>query len=369
METPEVDVIIPVHTRTRPVLRAVQSVLNGSQAYVRVTVVAHNVPAADIAENLAVYADDPRLRLISLDDGIPSPSGPMNRGLAEATAPYVSLLGSDDEFGHGAVDSWLAIARETGASMVLARIDRLQTGTEPYPPVRPGRTRNLDPAKDRLAYRSAPLGLISRRHHANLRFTPGLHSGEDLEFTAALWFTGERIAYATDSPGYIVHEDETDRVTNAARSVTADFAFLDWIIAAPWFSGLPRRHRTALGVKILRLHYFDAVFHRLKSDEGIGAHRVELEAVLDRIDAIAPGSIALLARVERRIIDAVKSPSPDEDEILRLLAARWEGGPLGTLVTRNPLLSLHLQGPYRTLRATVPPPRRDPVNEPGSIDS
>lgn len=351
---PEVDVIIPVHTRTRPVLRAVRSVLDATAAKVRVTVVAHNLPLADILANVAPYADDTRMRVLSLEDGVPSPSGPMNLGLARATGDYVALLGSDDEFAPGAVDSWLATARETGASTVLARIDRLQAGTDPYPPVRPGRTRDLDPAKDRLIYRSAPLGLISRRHHGDLRFTPGLHSGEDLEFTAALWFTGEHIAYATTGPGYIGHEDETDRVTHVPRSVLDDFDFLNAITAAPWFDKLPRRHRTALGVKVLRLHFFDAIFNRLHSDGGIAAHQEDLLHVLGNIKRFAPGAISLLAEVDRRVIDEVRSDAPDAEKILSLLAARWQGG-LGAKLTRNPLLSLHSQGPYHTLRATIAP--------------
>lgn len=357
MDTPEVDVIIPVHTRTRPVLRAVRSVLDHTAAAVRVIVVAHGVAREEIVANLAPLAEGDRLQVLHLDDGIASPSGPMNVGLDSATAPFVSLLGSDDELAPGALDSWLRIARETGASTVMARIDRLQTGTDRYPPVRLGRTRDLHPAKDRLAYRSAPLGLISRDHHSELRFTPGLHSGEDLEFTAVLWFTGSRIAYATSGPGYVGHEDEGDRVTHATRSVTEDFAFLNTTIDAPWFRRLPRSQRTAFGVKVLRLHFFDAVFHRLQTADGISSHRPELEEVLRRVARAAPGSVGLLARVERRILDELRAPAPDPERIRFLLAARWEGGPLGTLVTRNPLRSLHRQGPYRTIKATVAPAR------------
>lgn len=323
----------------------------------RVTVIAHNISREAIIGNLEPVVEDPRLRVLHLEDRIPSPSGPMNLGLDRATAPFVSFLGSDDELAPGAIDSWLTIARETGASTVMARIDRLESGTDRYPPVRAGRTKNLHPAKDRLAYRSAPLGLISRSHHPDLRFTPNLHSGEDLEFTAVLWFTGRRVAYAATGPGYIGHEDEHDRVTHVARSVTDDFAFLDTTIDAPWFPRLPRNQRVAFGVKVLRLHLFDAIYHRLQGPGGIISHQNEIDAVIRRIDLAAPGSVALLARVERRIIDEVRSSAPDADRIRQLLAARWEGGPLGTLVTRNPLLSLHAQGPYRTLRATVAPSR------------
>jgi hypothetical protein len=349
----DVDVIVAVHTASRPIRRAVASVLDHTASAVRVNVIAHNIDAEVIRGNLAEYADHHGVRLLSLEDGIASPAGPMNLGLAQATAPYFALLGSDDEFAPGAIDSWLKIARETGATTVLARIDRVVSGTDPYPPVRRGRTRDLDSVKDRLAYRCAPLGLVRRAEFGDLRFTPELQSGEDLEFTAALWFTGSRIAYDRTGPAYIGHEDADDRVTHETGSVADDFAFLDAIRRAPWFASLSRSQRTALGVKTLRMHYFDAVFNRLKSPEGIAAHREALDSVVAQVEAMAPGSVALLARVDRKVLDAVRGPEPDPDLILALLAARWQGGPLGTLMTRNPVLAFHRQAPYRTIRSMV----------------
>lgn len=346
----EVDVIVPVHSASRPIRRAVASVVDHTRCAVRVTVVAHNIDPDVIRANLGEYADRDDVRLLSLRDGIASPSGPMNLGLERATAPYFALLGSDDEFGSGAVDSWLDIARATGATTVLARIDRIQSGTEPYPPVRPRRTRNLDAVKDRLAYRCAPLGLVSRARFADLRFTPGLHSGEDLEFTAALWFTGSHIAYDRTGPAYIGHEDATDRVTHTTKSVAEDFAFLEAISTAPWYSGLTRAQRQALGVKTLRLHYFDAVLNRLDSPEGLSAVRADLDEVITRIEAMSPGAVELLARPDRRVIDAIREPDPSPERILALLAARWERG-IDAFLPRNPLLALHRQAPFRTRAA------------------
>ena len=350
MGNPEVDVIIAVHSASRPIHRAVTSALAGTRASVRVIVVAHNIDEAIIRTNLAELADDDRVTLLHLVDGIPSPAGPMNHGLDHATGTHFALLGSDDEFASGAIDEWLRMATQERASVVLARIDRELSGPDPMPPTRAGRTTDLVPVKDRLSYRCAPLGLVSRKRFGDLRFTPGLHSGEDLEFTARLWFTGDRIAYARRSPGYVVHEDGTDRVTAAARPVDADFAFLDAIDGAPWFTALGRRARRALGVKNLRLHLFDAILLRLRDDGGIAAHRAALLGVVDRIERMSPGSRALLSRADRAVIDALGSEHPDADEIERLLGARWAGG-LDAVLTRNPLLALHSQAPYRTLRS------------------
>lgn len=352
MTLPLVDVTIAVHSAARPIARAVASVLDHTLAPVRVNVVAHNIEPALIGANLGAYAVDPRVRLLALADGIASPAGPMNHGLAASEAPFVAVLGSDDEFAPGAIDSWLALQRETGATTVLARIVLGDRGADPYPPVRDGRrTRRLDARKDRLAYRSAPLGLIDRTRFGELRFTEGLPSGEDLAYSATLWFTGQDLAYDLTGPGYIVHADAADRVTFAPRPVEDDFEFLTAIERTPWFPRLGRRDRLALAVKILRVHFFDAVLARVHSDQGIDAHRPALIAVLERIESLAPGSVALLARADRAVIDELHAPTPDPERILHLLDARWNYRSVAALLPRCPVLVLHRQGPLRTLRA------------------
>lgn len=348
----DVDVVIAVHSAARPIKRAVSSVLKDTRAAVRAIVVAHNIDAGEIRTQLGAFATHPHVHLLALRDGIHSPAGPMNHGLDAATAPYVALLGSDDEFSPGAIDAWLAAARTTGASTVLARIDRQIAGPDPLPPTRRGRTRELDAVKDRLAYRSAPLGLISRSHFPDLRFTPGLGSGEDLEFTAALWFTGSHIAYERTAPGYFVHEDGDDRVTFAGRSVAQDFAFLRAITSSSWFPRLGRTQREALGVKVLRLHLFDAILLRLQTPEGLTAHRDALESVIADVSAFAPRAVSLLSRADRAVLEEMRAEHIDPDRVLQRLSSRW-GRSIDALVPRNPFLVLHRQAPYRTLRATV----------------
>lgn len=341
-----------MHSATRPIRQAASSVLHEEHVSVGVIVVAHNIDREIIVANLGDLADDERVQVLDLADGIPSPAGPMNLGLESASARYVSLLGSDDELAAGALDAWVRLADDEQASAVIARIDRDIQGPDPLPPTRPGRTRRLDPVRDRLAYRCAPLGLVSRRDFGTLRFTPGLFSGEDLEFTARLWFRGTRIAYARTVRGYIGHEDATDRITNAIRPLAQDFAFLDAIEQSDWYPSLSRSQRRAFGVKNLRLHVFDAVLARLQSEEGLGAHREGLLAIVAQIERMSPGATALLSRPDRAVIDALHETNPDPDRVLELLGARWQGGWANRL-TRNPFLALHSQAPYRTLRAMV----------------
>jgi hypothetical protein len=351
MPLPDVDVVIPVHTPSRPIHRAVRSVLANTVA-VRVTVVAHNTDADAITANLADLAEHPGVRVLSLHDGIPSPAGPMNRGIDAAEAPYFSVLGSDDELDPGAIDSWHAVAVQTGASTVIPRV-RVEERLEPTPPTRRGRTRDLDPVKDRLSYRCMPLGLIDRSRFPRLRFTPGLASGEDLEFTAELWFTGSRIAYDRNGPAYFGHDDASDRVTRTVRPLAEDFAFLEVVAARPWYAAASTALRRAFGVKNLRVHFMDAVAARLDAPGGIQAHSAELLAVAARIERMSPGATALLARADRKVLAELGSSAPSADRIRTHLTARWGGGPDGRL-TANPFLSLHRQAPYRTLRDMLP---------------
>lgn len=354
MLEPQVDVTIAVHSATRPIRRAVASIVEGTTRPVRVNVVAHNIDPAIIRANLAEYADHPAVRLLALRDDIPSPAGPMNLGLDESTAPYVTVMGSDDTLAPGALDAWLALAEQEGASAVLARIELGANGTDPYPPVRffrTSRTNRLDAVKDRLSYRSAPLGLVRRDAHPALRFTTGLRSGEDLAYSAELWFTGTHLSYALALPAYIVGDDAEDRVTFTARSVAEDFAFLDAIVARPWFTSLRTAARRALVVKIVRVHFFDAVLNRISSPDGLDVHRVDLVALIQRLEGLAPGVLSLLARVDRDVIDEIRRPDPERERILRLLDARWNYVSARAVLPRNLLRVLHRQGPLRTLYA------------------
>lgn len=353
VRNPLVDVIIPVHSKTRPIARAAGSVLDGTTAPIRVTVVAHNIDPDTIAQNLGEYLNDPRLRLLHLSDAIASPAGPMNFGLDHATAPFVSLLGSDDEFEKGLVDSWLAMQRLTGADVVLSKIQEIQGIIDPYPPVRMGsRTRELDPRKDRLSYRSSPLGLVNRESFPDLRFSAGLGSGEDLIYTLTLWFTSKKIAYDLGGPRYIGHGDAEDRVTRSARPLADDFAYLDELEALPWFATTTQANRTAVTVKLMRLHLFDALSARMPSAlEGTLPGHEEFATLVSRLAALAPASIRLLSIADRAVIDELKSSTPRTSQLAKLLERRQQYRSVQVLIPRNTFYLLHRQAPLRTLGA------------------
>lgn len=358
MQAPVVDITIAVHTHTRPIARAVSSVLNHTVAPVRVIVVAHNIKAETIRANLGAYATDQRVEVLELIDGVPSPAGPMNYGFAHSTAPFISLLGSDDELEPGAIDSWLAMQRDTGAEMVLARIiDKAQN--DPYPPVRGGRRiRALDAVRDRLAYRSTPVGLISRERFGDLRLAEGLPSGEDLSYSLSIFFTAAILAYDLQGPAYVLHDDAQDRVTSEPRDVLVDFAYLHHIEQLEWFAQATPSVRRAVVLKLIRMHFFDAVRARTTSAAQFHACLPELVAVIEELIAWSPGVLAWLSRGHAETIAEIRAEHPRLNRVRELLTASARYHSSVALLSSNPFLALHAQAPFRTLFAGLLARRR-----------
>lgn len=345
---PCVSVVIAVHSSTRPIVRAVTSVLERNTTPVEVIVVAHNIDPAIIRSNLGPLATDPRVRLLSLVDGIHSPAGPMNHGLDHADAPFLAVMGSDDEFEPGAIDSWFALQQATNAAVVIAQVRHSGGGKELSPPTRPRRVRRLDPVKDRLSYRSAPLGLISRARFGGLRFAEGLPSGEDLPYVTHLWFSGAGVAFARRGPGYLVHSDAEDRVTSDPRPVASDFAFLDRLFGDPFVAEFDRRRRNALVVKLLRVHLFDAIVNRAPLTEWGEGERETLSKVARRMLDWADRPERYLSLIDRAVLDGILDGHTPAIKLMALIRRRWNYRSIDVVLPRNPLLAFARQGPLRT---------------------
>ena len=357
---PVVDLVVAVHTAERPVARAVASALD-CQVPVRVTVVAHHVEPARIEANLAHVAvpDGSSVRVLALSDGTRSPAGPFNHGLDAATAPFVGVMGSDDRLAPGALDSWVALQRRTGAAVVVARLAHAVAGggagrPVPTPPARPGRSAGLDGVRDRLSYRSAPLGLLERAtlDRLGLRFTPGLEVGEDVEVVTRLWFSGAPVAFDRRGPAYLVEDDAGDRITYVSRPVDAELAFVERIVAAPWFLAYPGAQRSAAAVKFLRIHVFGLLGNR---DEAFwdDDERRSLACVARGLLDVAPGVERVLSRADRVVLDAVLDPAvPVADLLARGRARRLHGRP-ATLLPRDVRQVFAREAPLRLMAASV----------------
>lgn len=353
--SPAVDVVIAVHRETRPVERAVASVLGGGlpPPYLRVTIVCHNVDAGAIARRLGTLTDDGSLpdgvRLLELNDDRHSPAGPYNLGIDHATARFVSVMGSDDTVDPGVYAAWLAIGDAHTSSAVVASERTTASGRVPTPVLRPGRSRDLDPIRDGLAYRTAPLGLVRRTEidRLGLRFTEGLPSGEDQEFSARLWFGGGRIDYARGVGDYVVHDDQDDRMTHSRSDLLTLFRFATRLVGGSWFARQDPRVRDALVTKILRVHVVPAVLAREAGGGWTDLDRREAQEVVGAIVDAAPGGLASLSAAEWAVVEALEDPSVPTDELVRAARAARRFGRPRTLLTRSPLQLLRPDAPPR----------------------
>lgn len=351
-EAPQVDVIIPVHTADRPVARAAGSVLDHTAAPVRVTLVCHEIEPARIAQALGARADDPRVRLLPFRDGVPSPAGPINAGLDAATATFTSLLGSDDRYAPGAIDAWLAIQSRDDADVVIPRVIVAPDRSLRTPPVRPFRSRRLDGVRDRLAYRTVQLGLISRELSAGIRMTPGLRTGEDVIQGASLWYSPARISFARRAPAYIVETGGGDRVSTTVRPPEEQLAFLDAVLAPDLVARLSLAEREAFAVKLLRTHVLDALRSVLDSG-GDMIHIAEVARAASRVIDLAPTVVGIISRRDARILGELRSQLPALDDLRRHVALRTDFRRPTNLISARPGLTFHREAPLRLLSATA----------------
>ncbi|WP_147680299.1 glycosyltransferase [Actinomyces ruminicola] len=377
----QVDVVVACHTPTRPIGRAVASLLEGNPE-AAITVACHNRPAEEIAA--AIRPEHRHLvRYLEHTDPRPSASGPFNAGMRAARTPWVSIMGSDDRLAAGAVASWLALAEATGAEFVIPRLALgLPTTIVPTPAPRPTRllapylstcgtsrgpngldalktrvVRRLartDLAADRLAYRSAPLGLLSvamlRRTGAHL--VEGATVGEDVAMATGLFATVPT-AYDAAGPVYLIGEDASDRVTYDVRPMDEQLGFLPGVLRAPWFNSLTAARRRAVVVKMVRIHVFGAVYYRDREDIWTPTERAALAGMCRRLHGAAPGFDRVLSRADRDLLDACLDPAvPAATLIHRAQARRCHGRP-ATLLTRDPAWLLDREAPLRFMAASM----------------
>lgn len=349
-----VDVVIAVHTPTRPVGRAVASVLDGNGDDASVTVVCHNVDADTIAAEIAPRHRD-RLTFLEHHDPRPSASGPFNAGMRAARGDYVSIMGSDDTLAPGAVASWLRLAARTGAEAVVTRLTlgprRRQVRT---PPTRPLRRGPLDPVKDRLSYRSAPLGLVARRtlDRLDLELLEGAQVGGDVPFVTRLWFEAPT-AYDRRGPAYLIGESAADRVTYTRRPIATELAFVRHLLTQPWFERYPLAARRAVAAKVARIHLFGAVHNRPDPGWWTAEQRLALAQVAAQLSRAAPRYEDVLSVADRRLLHTIRVRAVGADDMLRLAMARRRHGAPATLVTASPTDVFRREAPLRLMAASA----------------
>lgn len=351
----DVDVVIAAHDPSRAVDRAVGSVLDHTRARVRVTIVCHNIAQSAFADALQPWAGDERLRFLEVFDERRDPSGPFNAGLDAADAEFVSIMGSDDSLEPGAIDSWLAKARDTGSTAVLARIRHAGGGFILTPPTRPFRTRALSGVKDRLAYRTAPLGLLRRVTVGALRFpvVADGRPGEDLPFTAMLWFNDSALSFDRNGPAYLVHDDAVERVTTRPRPMHHDTAILLHFLGSDQVNSLSVQARHSLGVKALRQNVSSWIALRpLDHDWGQSDAR-DLAEAIEALLAFAPHAVGDLSRLDAAVVRLGRTGDPHDVRRARHLVAKRTRVSIQTLFPSRISRMFAREAPLRYLTGTL----------------
>lgn len=341
-----VDVVIAAHDVRRRVDRAVVSALT-SRAVARVLVVCHNVPTREMAATLGAVAEDPRVELVALHDDVRSPAGPFNAGLDACTAEYVAVMGSDDELTPGAIDAWCRTARSTGADAVIAPLRHAGGERVPTPPTL--RHRRLRAARDRLAYRTAPLGIYSRARFGGLRFTPGVATGEDLAFTTQMWFSEASIVRHRGPGEYLIHDGD-ERVTFARRPVEEDLRAVELLIADDAVRALSAVDRAALAVKLWRISVFGAVHYR--AGRWSAEDRTALARIVRTLRAFAPDAPHVLSRADAALLTALADESTPDDAVDAASARRRRFLSMGALLPQRVTRMFAREAPLRFAAAT-----------------
>lgn len=357
LPAPLVDVIIPVHSTSRPVGRAVASVVAGGLPVsdaegVHITVVCHNIGADSIRERLAAE-HRPLVELVECHDGTTGPAGARNLALDRSAARYVSFLDSDDTLAPGALAAWERTARRHGSDAVLPRLvtDSGRPVRTPVP--RPRRRTGLDPVRDRLAYRTHAFGLLRREallaHGA--RFNGGYATGEDQELVARTWFGGGRVDLAPRPAHYVLHGDAADRLSGRTRPLADDLAAAADLLGGSWFAGLGAEQRTAIAVKVLRVQFFAGVHAR--AGQWSAPDTRAAREFTDRVASVAAPALGVLSRADRHLLELTRRPGASPAAVRAASARRRRFGTPATLLTPNPCRVLHREAPLRFMAASL----------------
>ncbi|MGQ4574832.1 glycosyltransferase family A protein [Dermabacteraceae bacterium P7006] len=272
----QIDVVIAVHDAARPIERCVASALSQNEPggpRVGVIVVCHNIEVETILAEFTTLPDE-GVVFLGLKDGIPSPAGPFNAGIAASDAEYVCTVGSDDYLERGALASWWRYTQDADGvepvAAVLAPI-RTDVGLVQTPLPRIKKPRYLDPVADYLALRTAPLGLLHRETLSRIGFCyteGGLGNGEDIEPALRLWFSGKLLCYPYGASAYRVTADMgAARQTALIGSLERELRFLPALLAQSWIRELDARGRDAVLVKLLRLQVIPSLARRLAGSD------------------------------------------------------------------------------------------------------
>ena len=355
-DQPLVEIVIPVHSTTRPLPRAVASALRASRGarpgQCRVTVVAHHLGAEDV-RGMLPPEQRAAVAVLECEDRGTTAAVPRNEVLRRTRARYISFLDSDDTLDPGAVSRWLGIAERRGSDLVMPFQHRTGTRVDVTPMLRPLRRSRLHPVKDRLGYRSSGFGLVrvSTVRGLGASFDECVPTGEDQAFIMALYAGGCRIDYAPGVPGYLMHSDADVRVSLQPLPLRDEVAAALDAGSRPGVPLPSEALRGSYALKYFRVNFFPALEGGVRSGRWDEERSRDAAATAEELAAVAPHVLDRLSRADRRVLRLLDAGAPS-DELLAALRARRRFASLPALLTESPRWVLDRQSPLRVVGAS-----------------
>lgn len=356
--------MIPVHSLTRPLARAVDSALAaaaplGRERFV-IIVVAHHLSVEQVGGMLS-DAQRAQVEIIDCPDEGSTAGVPRTTALERTTATYISFIDSDDTLDPGSVARWVEMAERYGSDLIIpALFHHAVDRTDVTPLTRPGRSKKLDPVADRLVYRGSVFGLnrVSAVRRIDARFDCVTATAEDLAFAVKLYAFAGRIDYAAGFPAYVVHDDPMDRVSRKPVSVRRQMEPAVNLCRKDWFTATDPAFRMAYALKFTRVNLFAVVENHLAagtwSQEEARAATESLEVLFGSV----PQGREQFSRADERVIKLLEAPSADPEQLRRALVARRRYATPAALLTPrlerllapNAPLRIYTAGVFQTLR-------------------
>lgn len=323
------EIVIPVHDESRPIRRAAETVLQNPEF--GVIVIAHN-----ISPELLDLPQDERLRVVELAGFAGYPGACFDLGIKEAKAEWVGIMGSDDWFEPNALSVMKQRALKDKADIVITP---QRQETQFRNAIRPLtlRTKGLQAARDRMFYRTAPLGIYKREILKNPRYEFGavFPQGSDMRVSAALWNDGLKVSYYWNDPAYIVGRGAKTRVTFTPRPLAVSGAPYLALFDEDSIKYADQATKRAFAVKMVRIHVMSAAILRPQKDNWNAEDLAWLSNYLKELKRYDAGFEKALSLKELRIVKALQKQ--DVDALVKAVAAREKRNPFLSMLTKNPL--------------------------------
>lgn len=300
------EIVVPVHDRSRPIRRAVESVLKDPES--RALVIAHNIEP----EVLDLPSSD-RVRVLPLNAAPGMPGATFDFGIANAEAEWVGIMGSDDWYQDGGIAQMRERAHQDRADGVISPLRHQLQNVSQIKPLTM-RTKNLDAVRDRMFYRTAPLGIFRTQMMQDPRYRFGdvFPQGSDMRVTALLWTSGHKFSYYADDPAYVVGKDAKTRVTFTPRPLEASGAPMLALFDEPGVKEFSASQKHALATKMARVHVHSAVILRQSHELWLENDVAWLAGYVKKLREFDPHFDRPMNRRDRSIMVAVERGDLDE---------------------------------------------------------